>query len=323
MRAVRAEGAGGPEVLRLVTVPTPTPKSGEVLVQVKAAGINRADILQREGKYPPPEGASDILGLEASGIIVAVGQGVTAQLGDEVCVLLDSGACAEYVAAPADLCLPKPGHLSWAAAAALPEAVFTTYANIFEHGRLQAGETVLIHGGASGIGTIAIPLSKRAGGIVIATAGSEEKCRICLDRGADLAINYRSQDFVEIMKQQKRQADIVLDMVGGDYVPRNLAVMAYGGRHVSIAIQRGRIAEIDVWRVMTKQLVLTGSTLRHRSVQEKARLAAAVRQTIWPWVEKNQINPLIYNEYSIENVVTAHKEMDFPVHHGKTVLTVA
>jgi putative PIG3 family NAD(P)H quinone oxidoreductase len=323
MHFIECRGAGGPDVLRWSERPTPQPKAGDVLIKVAAAGINRADILQRQGNYPPPEGAGDILGMEVSGEIVALGSGVKRwKVGDKICALLAGGGYAEYAAASETQCLPAPKNLSLAEAAALPECVVTVWANLFEAGNLQPGQTALVHGGSSGIGTTAIQMAKAFGARIFITAGSDEKCDACKKLGADLAINYKREDFVGIIKRETkdRGVDVVLDMVGGDYVARNLSILAPQGRHVSIAVQSGKQATVDIWHIMRKQLIVTGSTLRHRAASEKARLMRAVEEKIWSHIKKGSVKPLIYNTFPMRNAADAHKLMESGAHIGKIVL---
>ena len=325
MQAIQFDQAGGPEVLQLRDYPTPQPQAGEVLIRVAAAGVNRADTMQRQGRYPPPAGASSILGLEVAGEIVALGFGVTRwQLGDRVCALLAGGGYAQYVATAGGQCLPVPTGVSMTEAAALPEALVTVWANLFEAGGLVAGATALAHGGSSGIGTTAIQLVKLFGARVIVTVGSAEKAAACRLLGADHVVNYHEQDFVAAVKDIARQGvDVVLDTVGGDYLNRNLATLAPHGRHVSIATQQGPKAELDLRLVMMKQLTVTGSTLRGRDMQEKARLVAAVEARIWPFVTGKAFKPLISNAYPLKNAGEAHKMMESSAHIGKIVLDAA
>lgn len=317
---------GGAEVLQWVERPMPEPGEDEVLVKIAAAGVNRADVLQRQGNYPPPEGApQDIPGMEIAGEIAGVGKNVQRwKAGDKVCALLSGGGYAEYATVPEGQCLPVPKKLSMIEAASLPEGVITVWANLFEAGLLGPAQTALIHGGSSGIGTIAIAMAKTYGAKVFATAGSEEKCDACRKLGADLAINYKTDDFVAVIERetQGKGVHVVLDMVGGDYVTRNLSVLAPEGRHVSIAVQSGRVASVDLWLVMRKRLILTGSTLRHRSRTDKARLVRAVEEKIWPWINEAKIKPLIYKTFSIKQAGDAHKVMESGVHIGKIVLEV-
>jgi putative PIG3 family NAD(P)H quinone oxidoreductase len=325
MQVIECHGAGGPEVMRWAERSMPQPATNEVLIKIAAAGINRADILQRQGKYPPPVGAGNILGMEVAGKIVIVGAQVKRwKAGDKVCALLSAGGYAEYVTAPADQCLPVPRKFSLTEAAALPEAVVTVWANLFEAGGLQSRQTALVHGGSSGIGTMAIQMAKAFGAKIFVTAGSDEKCAACVKLGAELAINYKRDDFVEIIQREtrKRGVDVVLDMVGGEYVARNLAILAPTGRHISIAVQCGKNATVDIWHIMRKQLVLTGSTLRHRPAAEKARLVRTVEEKIWPQIAAVKIKPLIYKTFTIKSVAEAHKLMESGAHIGKIVLEV-
>lgn len=325
MRQVRFAGAGGPDVIRLETVPVPQPGSGQVLIEVVAAGVNRPDCIQRAGGYPPPPGATDVPGLEVSGRIIAIGAGVEIfKIGDEVCALLASGGYAEYCVADASLCLPIPGPLSLLEAGGIPETYFTVYDNVFTRGRLAAGETLLVHGGSSGIGSTAIQLAKQAGATVYATAGSPEKCDFCRSLGADVAIDYRSQDFVEEVRRltEKRGVDVILDMVGGPYIARNLSVLALEGRLVQIAFLQSSKVEIDLMPVMTRRLTVTGSTLRPRSVELKAKIAEALRQNVWPLLEKGTVKPIIHATFPLEQAREAHELMESSAHQGKIILEV-
>lgn len=306
-------------------MPTSQPVSGEVLIKVAAAGLNRADTLQRQGKYPPPEGASEIMGLEVAGEIVALGPNTSRwEIGDKVCALLSGGGYAEFVNVPEGQCLSIPKNVSMIEAAALPETLVTVWANIFETAALKSGETVLVHGGSSGIGTTAIQMIKLFGAKVFVTVGNDEKAGACRKLGADLVVNHKTQDFTEeVLKATNgRGVDIVLDMVGGDYVSRNLAVLAPFGRHVSIASQQGRNASFDIRMVMQKRLTITGSTIRSRPAAEKARLVGEIREKVWPWVASGQLKPLIYRSYPIKKVAEAHKMMESGAHIGKMVLEV-
>lgn len=302
--------------LHLTERPVPIPSSNEVLIRVHAAGINRPDILQRLGKYPPPPGVTDIPGLEVSGI--------RQDTGKAICALLSGGGYAEYAVAPAGQCLPVPDGLDMAQAAVLPEALFTVWKNLFLHGALKPQETILIHGGASGIGTTAIQMAKSWGATVITTAGNDEKCDACRKLGAALAINYKTQYFVEEIQRFTNNdgVDIVLDMVGGDYVPRNIELLRYGGRHVSIAFLRGIAAEINIRSVMHKNLTLTGSTLRARPPEEKADLANGIFQHIWPSLEEGIIKPVLFKTFPLEQAMRAHNALETGDHIGKIVLTV-
>ncbi len=325
MTAIEIAEPGGPEVLRPVARPVPRPEADEVLIRVQAAGVNRPDVMQRKGQYPPPPGASDIPGLEISGAVVALGGDVGGiALGDEVCALVAGGGYAEYCAAPAPQCLAVPAGLNAIEAAALPETFFTVWDNVFTRGRLADGETLLVHGGSSGIGTTAIQLARAMGARVLATAGSDEKCRACQELGAARAINYRNEDFVAVVKEATggKGVDVVLDMVGGDYVGRNLNALAHGGRLVQIAIQKGTKAEIAVHLIMVKQLTFTGSTLRARPVAEKAAIAAALREKVWPLLEKGTVRPVIHATFPLIRASEAHALMDSSAHIGKIVLTV-
>ncbi|MEE2566551.1 NAD(P)H-quinone oxidoreductase [Hyphobacterium marinum] len=322
MRAITAPSPGGPDALTLEKRPLPEPAPGEVRIAVTAAGVNRPDVFQRLGFYPPPKDASDILGLEVSGTIDALGEGVTGwKTGDEVCALVAGGGYAEAVTVNAGSVLARPGTLSLRDCAGLPETVFTVWANVFESGALRPGETLLVHGGTSGIGTMAIQMARAYGARVIATAGSNEKCVLCERLGAELAINYRETDFVEAVKAAGG-AGVVLDMVGGDYTARNIAVLNPGGRLVNIAFLKGSKVEIDLMPVMLKRLTLTGSTLRARPVAEKARLAAAIRQTVWPWIAAGKLEPVIDSVFPLERAADAHSRIEDGDHMGKILLTV-
>jgi putative PIG3 family NAD(P)H quinone oxidoreductase len=325
MLAVEIAGPGGPEVLRPVRRRTPAPRPAEVLIAVAAAGVNRPDLLQRQGKYPPPPDASDLPGLEVAGRVVACGKAVDDwKNGDLVCALVAGGGYAEYCAAPAPQCLPVPRGLDLVQAAALPEAVFTVWTNVFERGRLSAGDTILVHGGASGIGTTAIQMARARGARVLATAGTPDKCAACARLGAERAIDYRREDFVAAVQEVTagRGVDVVLDMVGGDYLPRNLASLAVEGRLVQIAFLRGARVEIDLAAVMQRRLTLTGSTLRARPIEEKGRLARAVRENVWPLVEKGAVRPVIHATFPLSAAAEAHRLMESDAHIGKIVLVV-
>ena len=321
MTAVDPAVPGGPEVLQPVERPVPKPAAGEVLLRVEAAGVNRPDVMQRLGFYPPPPGAPTIPGLEVAGTIVG---GDEARLGERVCALVAGGGYAEYCAAPAGQCLPVPAGFSMVEAAALPETFFTVWTNLFRRGGAKAGDMVLVHGGTSGIGTTAILLGRVFGLNVIVTAGSEEKCARALEIGAAHAIDYKKQDFVEEVKRITGGAGVavVLDMVGGDYVPRNLACLAEDGWHVSIAGQRGATAEISLVDIMRRRLVLTGSTLRARSVAFKSELAAELRDKVWPRLEAGRIRPVIDSVFPLEDAAAAHRRMDEGRHVGKIVLVI-
>ena len=325
MTAIEIVRPGPPDVLVPTRRPTPEPAAGEVLIQVAAAGVNRPDVLQRTGHYPVPPGASDIPGLEVSGRIVAVGPGVeTWKVGDAVCALLAGGGYAEYAAAPAPQCLPVPAGLDAVSAAAMPETFFTVWSNVFDRGRLAAGETLLVHGGSSGIGTTAIQMAVALGATVLATAGSAEKCAACLRLGATRAVNYRTEDFVREVADATggRGVDVVLDMVGGDYFPRNLETLAVEGRLVQIALLHGGKAELNLWRMMQRRLTLTGSTLRPRAIAEKGAIAAELRRVVWPLVERGRIAPVIHATFPLAGAAEAHRTMEAGHHIGKLVLTV-
>ena len=325
MIAIDPEASGGPEVLRAVERPVPEPMPGELLIEVAAAGVNRPDVMQRLGLYPPPPGAPSIPGLEVAGTVIAAGEGADrALVGQAVCALVSGGGYAQYCAAPAGQCLPVPSGFSMAEAAALPETFFTVWTNLFQRGGVKAGDTVLVHGGTSGIGSTAILLGKLFGLTVIVTAGSPSKCARALDIGAAHAIDYRALDFVAEVKRITGGAGVaaVLDMIGGDYVARNLACLAEEGRHVSIAVQRGAMAEIPVWQVMARRLTLTGSTLRARPAAFKAALAAELRREVWPHLEAGTIRPVIDSVFPLEAAADAHRRMESGDHVGKIVLEV-
>jgi putative PIG3 family NAD(P)H quinone oxidoreductase len=324
MQAVVAPQPDGAEELALVERPVPRPGKGEVLIRVAAAGVNRPDILQRRGLYPPPPGAPDILGLEIAGEVVESGEGAGALAGQTVCALVAGGGYAEYCVAPAGTCLPVPALLTPVEAAAMPETLFTVWSNLFERGFAAEGDRVLVHGGTSGIGTMAIALGKLFGLTTFVTCGSDEKCVRAEELGAAKAINYKTQDFVEEVKNGTggRGVDVVLDMVGGDYVPRNLACMADDGRHVSIAFQRGAKSEIAIPDVMRRRLVLTGSTLRPRSVEFKTLVADEIARTVWPFVEGGRLKPVIDSTFPLAEAARAHARMDAGDHVGKIVLTM-
>jgi putative PIG3 family NAD(P)H quinone oxidoreductase len=325
MTAIDPAGPGGPEVLQPVERPVPEPGDDEVLIQVMAAGVNRPDVMQRLGLYPPPPGAPSIPGLEVAGGIVDMGRGVAIEVhGRPVCALVAGGGYAEYVVAHADLCLPVPRGFSMVEAAALPETFFTVWSNLFQRGGAKKGDTILVHGGTSGIGTTAILLGTAFGLNVIVTAGSAEKCARALEIGAAHAINYKSRDFVAEVKRitEGRGVAVVLDMVGGDYLPRNLACLAEEGRHVSIAAQRGPSVEIPIWDVMRRRLTLTGSTLRARSIDFKSMLAAEIEREVWPHLEAGRIRPVIHSTFPLTDAAGAHRLMDSGEHVGKIVLEV-
>jgi len=322
MRFIDIERPGGPEVLKLKRGALPTFGQDELLIQVAAIGVNRPDIMQREGRYPAPEGASPILGLEVAGFVAAVGRDAGPwRVGQRVCALTNGGGYAEFVSVPAKQCLSVPESLDFVTAAALPEALFTVWSNVYERGALGVGETLLIHGGSSGIGTIAIQMARITGARVYATAGSDAKCRVCEKLGALRAINYREEDFVEVMKQiTGRGADVILDMVGGTYIQRNIQAAARDGRIVNIAYQMSPIAEVNFMPVMMKRLTLTGSTLRARSAVEKASIARHVSRKIWPAVLAERIKPIIHKVFPLEEVALAHQELETGDVIGKIVM---
>lgn len=320
---IEISGSGGPEVLIPAVRPISRPGPGEVLVQVAAAGVNRPDVLQRMGLYAPPPGMTDIPGLEIAGTVVETGDGVDSwAVGDELCALVAGGGYAEYCIAPAPQCLPVPPGLNLVEAAALPETFFTVWTNVFERARLQPGETLLIHGGTSGIGTTAIQVASRLGSRVIATARTAEKCLACVDLGADAAINYMDEDFVKATKEftEGRGVDVILDMVGGDYLPRNVKALAIEGRLVSIAFIHGSKVELDFMQVMLKRLTLTGSTLRPQSVERKGEIAQALRERVWPLIAAGEIRPVIHATFPLAEAAHAHTLMESSAHIGKIVL---
>ena len=326
MHAIDPDAPGGPEVLQLVERPVPTPAAGEVLVKVVAAGVNRPEVMQRQGKYPPPPGASSILGMELSGTVVGLGEGVAADaLGQPVCALVTAGAYAEYAVAPWGQCLPVPPSLSMIEAAAMPETLFTVWTNLFERAYATEGDTVLVHGGTSGIGTMAIALCNAFGVAIIVTAGSDAKCAAALEVGATHAINYNSHDFVERVKAITGGQGVaaVLDMVGGDYVARNLQCLAEDGRHVSIAVQKGAQANVPLFEIMRRRLTLTGSTLRPRDTAFKSLVADELHRTVWPHVAAGRIRPVIDQVYPLGEAAAAHARMEAGDHVGKIVLQMA
>lgn len=323
MTAIEIESPGEPEVLVPGARPVPKPGAGEVLIEVAAAGVNRPDVLQRKGGYPPPPGASDIPGLEIAGRVVALGPDAGGlKTGDEVTALVTGGGYAEYCAAPAPQCLPVPNGLSLTEAAAIPETFFTVWSNVFDRARLEAGESLLVHGGSSGIGTTAIQLATALGARVFATAGSAEKCRACGDLGAERAINYHEEDFVEVVKAATGQGvDVILDMVGGDYIQRDIKALAPEGRLCFIAFLGGAKAEVDFLPVMLKRLTITGSTLRARDVAFKGAIAKNLRETVWPLIEAGKIKPVIHKTFPLARAAEAHRLMESGSHIGKIVLT--
>jgi NADPH:quinone reductase len=326
MTAIAITRPGGPEVLEPVTLPLPQPGDGEILVAVAAAGVNRPDVLQRQGGYAPPPGAPETPGLEIAGEIVAVGPGVTRyREGDRVCALVAGGGYAEYCTVAEANALPIPGELTFVEAAGLPETFFTVWSNVFTRARLQPGEILLVHGGSSGIGTTAIMMAKQWGARVFATAGSADKCKACETLGAERAINYREEDFVEavLAATDQRGADVILDMVGGEYVGRNIKAAARDGRIVCIAFLQGSKVEVNLMPLMLKRLTLTGSTLRPRSVEEKAEIAGALEEHVWPHIAAGRIRPVIHQTFPLREAAAAHALMDSSAHIGKIILEVA
>ena len=324
MRAIAISSPGGPDSLVVEQRRVPEPGDGEVLIKVAAAGVNRPDVLQRMGLYPAPPGASDIPGLEVAGTVVAAGDGAGQLLGQRVCALVAGGGYAEYCLAPAGTCLPVPEVLRMTEAGAMPETLFTVWINLFERGFAADGDVVLVHGGTSGIGTMAIKLGSLFGLAVIVTCGSDEKCNAALKIGAIQAINYRTEDFVTSLREFTggRGVSVVLDMVGGDYLPRNLQCLADDGRHVSIAFQRGATAELPIPDIMRRRLILTGSTLRPRDLAFKTMVADEIARTVWPYVEGNRLKPVIDSTFPLEQAADAHRRMESGEHIGKIVLTV-
>ena len=312
MRYIECVGPGGPEVLHVAEGPRPEPRAGEVLIRVEAAGVNRPDVLQRQGRYPPPPGASPILGLEVAGTSVATGE--------RLCALVPGGGYAEYCVVPEPQCLPIPRGLSMEEAAGIPETYFTVWANVFQIGGLKAGERILIHGGASGIGTTAIQLARAFGARVFATAGTEEKCRACERLGAERAINYRDADFAA---ELKGAVDVVLDIVGGPYLARNLECLAPRGRLVQIAVQQGAEGAINLAKIMQKQLTLTGSTMRPRAVEDKGRIARELHEQVWPLLEERTVRVLVDRVFAFEDAAGAHRYLESGAHIGKVILKVA
>jgi len=320
MQAVEITAAGGPEVLQVTTRPRPAPRAGEVVIRLAYAGVNRPDALQRAGMYAPPPTASDLPGLEGAGEIVAIGEGVSGwAVGDKVCALLPGGGYAEYVATPAAHCLPVPVGLGLKEAACLPETFFTVWSNVFWRGGLKGGERFLVHGGSSGIGTTAIQLASAFGARVFTTAGSAEKCSVCTRLGAERAINYREEDFVEVLRAEGG-ADLILDMVGGDYLPRNVKALADDGRLVQIAFLQGPKSELNFAQVMVRRLTITGSTLRPQSDLAKARIAESLRSHAWPLLEAGRIAPVMDSVFPLAEAAAAHERMESSQHIGKIVL---
>ena len=323
MIAIEIREPGGPEVLVPVDRPMPLPAAGEVLIKVAAAGVNRPDVFQRLGRYPPPPGVTDIPGLEVSGTITEVASGAGSfRIGDAVCALVAGGGYAEYCVSPAPQCLPAPRGLELVDTAAIPETFLTVWTNVFERGRLQAGESILIHGGSSGIGTTAIQLARAFGARVFATAGSANKCAACERLGAERCINYRDADFVAAVREQTagRGVDVVLDMVGGPYFPRNVEVLATEGRLVEIATLQGAKAELNIQTIMQRRLTITGSTLRARPIADKGAIAEAVHRHVWPLLESGAIKPILYATFPLREASEAHRVMESSAHIGKLVL---
>ena len=325
MTSIEISRPGDPDVLVPVERPTPAPGPDEVLIRVAAAGVNRPDVMQRRGKYPPPPGASDIPGLEVAGTVMTLGAGVQDwRVGDAVCALVSGGGYAEHCVAPAPQCLPVPKGLDLISAAALPETIFTVWTNVFERGRLRSGESILIHGGSSGIGTTAIQLARARGARVLATAGSTDKCRACERLGAERCINYRETDFMIAVREltNGRGVDVVLDMVGGDYFTRNIDVLAMEGRLVEIATMHGAKGELNIQTIMQRRLTITGSTLRARSVAQKGEIAAALYEHVWPLLESGAVKPIVHATFPLREAAAAHRMMESGAHVGKLVLVV-
>lgn len=324
MIAIEITEAGKPDVLKPAERPVPEPNEGEVLIKVAAAGVNRPDVLQRQGDYPPPPGASDIPGLEVAGEVVRCGPGLSSlSVGDNVMALVTGGGYAEYCVAPTLQCLPIPGNLSMAEAAAVPETFFTVWNNVFDRCGLQEGESFLVHGGSSGIGTTAIQLAHAFGARVLATAGSAEKCRVCEELGAERAINYREEDFVTVVKDvTDGGVNVILDMVGGDYIQRNIKAASPDGRICNIAFLNGSSAEINLMPVMLKRLTVTGSTLRAMPVVFKAAIAENLQTKVWPLIEAGDVKPVMHATFPLADAAEAHRLMESNQHIGKIVLTV-
>ncbi len=323
MRVIEISEPGGPEVLRLAERAVPEPGAGEILIEVVFAGVNRPDALQRAGAYAPPKGASDLPGLEAAGTVAAIGPGVSEwQVGDTVCALLPGGGYAEYALCPASHALPVPEGMDLREAACLPETFFTVWSNVFMRGGLKAGERFLVHGGSSGIGTTAIQLAAVFGARVFTTAGNKEKCAVCTSLGAERAINYNDEDFVEVVRAEGGM-DLILDMVGGDYIPRNIRALADDGRMVHIAFLGGPKAELNFAQIMARRLTVTGSTLRPQSNVAKARIAAELREKVWPLLDTGRIAPVMDSEFELAEAAAAHERVESPGHIGKIVLRVA
>jgi len=326
MNYIQIEKHGDPEVLKLHSMPVPEPGPGEVLIKVVAAGVNRPDMMQRKGLYPPPPGATDVPGLEVSGTVVSLGQNVSEPpINSEVCALVTCGGYAEYCLAAASICLPVPEKISLVNAAGIPETFFTVWTNVFKRGRLKAGESLLVHGGSSGIGTTAIQLGKAFGATVYITAGTSDKCEFCNNLGADAAINYREQNFSEEINRltEGKGVNVILDMVGGPYFPKNIRLLADEGRLVQIALMQGSKAEVDFRSLLLKRVTLTGSTLRPRSVEEKTKIAQALQKNVWPLLESGAIRPIIHETFPLKQASEAHRLMESSAHIGKILLKPA
>ena len=323
MNYIQIEKHGDPDVLKLSSQSVPDPGPDEVLIRVEAAGVNRPDIMQRKGLYPPPPGATDVPGLEVSGIVVKTGKNVAEpKVGSQVCALVSCGGYAEYCLASASICLPFPEKISLEHAAGIPETFFTVWTNVFERGQLKSGETLLVHGGSSGIGTTSIQLGKAFGATVYTTAGTQEKCEYCKNLGADAAINYNENDFEAEIKTltENRGVDVILDMVGGPYFPKNIKILAAEGRLLQIALMQGYKAEVDFRPLLMKRVTLTGSTLRPRSIKEKAEIARALRKEVWPLLDSGTIRPIIHQTFPLEKAADAHRLMESSSHIGKILL---
>jgi len=326
MNYIQIEKHGDPEVLKLHSMPVPEPGPGEVLIKVAAAGVNRPDVMQRKGLYPPPPGATDVPGLEVSGTVVSVGQNVREPpINSEICALVTCGGYAEYCRAAASICLPVPEKISLVNAAGIPETFFTVWTNVFKRGQLKAQESLLVHGGSSGIGTTAIQLGKAFGATVYTTAGTSDKCEFCNNLGADAAINYREQDFSEEIKHltEGKGVNVILDMVGGPYFPKNIRLLADEGRLVQIALMQGSKAEVDFRSLLLKRVTLTGSTLRPRSAEEKTKIAQALQKNVWPLLESGAIRPIIHQTFPLKQASEAHHLMESSAHIGKILLKPA
>ena len=323
MNYIKIEKHGDPEVLKLHSMPVPEPSPGEVLIRVSAAGVNRPDVMQRKGLYPPPPGATDVPGLEVSGTVVSTGKNVSEPMvGSEVCALVTCGGYAEYCLAAASICLPVPENISLEDAAGIPETFFTVWTNVFDRGQLKSGESFLVHGGSSGIGTAAIQLAKAFGATVYTTAGTPEKCEFCENLGADAAINYREQDFSKEIKRltEGKGIDVILDMIGGPYFPKNICLLADEGRLVQIALMQGSKAEVDFRSLLLKRVTLTGSTLRPRSVEQKTEIAKALRKNVWPLLDTGTVRPIIHQTFPLTQAAEAHSLMESSAHIGKILL---